>query len=192
MVVRHRRVLVLAFLATLVAVATAGCSSSQQPDQGSPPRSPSANGDDGTTDSCDPKVGGKAPKLAVKSATGKGTLSIAKGKVTIVDFWATWCKPCEASFPKYQELYVKYKSSGLDIVAISVDEEGEKVPPFTKAHGADFPIGWDDSHKLAKCWRPDPMPTMFIVDKQGIVRHVHRRWENGDEKVIEKQIKALL
>src|SRR2546430_621145 len=67
--------------------------------------------------------GDKAPGFSIASLNGQGKLTIAPGKVTIVDFWATWCEPCKKSFPKYQELYTKYKASGLEIVAVSVDDE---------------------------------------------------------------------
>ncbi len=136
--------------------------------------------------------GDKAPSFALDSLNGAGKLQVASGKVTIVDFWATWCEPCKKSFPKYQELYVKYKASGLEIVAVSVDDEKTEIPNFVKTHGsAKFPVGWDEGHKIAEKWKPENMPSAYIVDKNGVVRHIHRGYHDGEEAEIEKEIKAL-
>ena len=138
------------------------------------------------------KVGDKAPTFSIDSMNGQGKASLATGKVTIVDFWATWCEPCKKSFPKYQELYVKYKASGLEIVAVSVDDEKGEIPNFAKTHGAKFPVGWDDGHKIAEKWKPAGMPSAYIVDKSGTVKFVHKGYHDGEENEIEKEIKGLL
>ncbi len=137
------------------------------------------------------KVGDKAPSFSIDSLNGQGKVALAPGKVTIVDFWATWCEPCKKSFPKYQELYVKYKASGLEIAAVSVDDEKGEIPAFAKTHGAKFPVGWDNGKKIADKWKPENMPSAYIVDKQGVVRHVHKGYHDGEEKEIEKELKAL-
>lgn len=145
----------------------------------------SSGGGEGAT------VGNKAPTFTIDSLNNQGALTIAPGKVTIVDFWATWCEPCKKSFPKYQELYVKYKASGLEIVAISVDDEKNGIPDFAKTHGAKFPVGWDDGKKIADRWKPENMPSSYIVDKNGVVKHVHRGYHDGEEVEVEKELKAL-
>lgn len=138
------------------------------------------------------KEGDKAPTFSIDSLNGQGKVAVTPGKVTIVDFWATWCEPCKKSFPKYQELYVKYKASGLEIAAVSVDDEKGEIPSFAKTHGAKFPVGWDDGKKIAEKWKPENMPSAYIVDKEGVVRHVHKGYHDGEEKEIEKELKSLL
>lgn len=137
-------------------------------------------------------VGKPASAFSLSSVNLGSKTGLEKGKVTIVDFWATWCEPCKKSFPKYQELYVKYKASGLEIVAVSVDDEKKDIPDFIKTHGAKFPVAWDEGHKIADCYKPPGMPSAFIVDKNGVVKHVHNGYHDGEEKEIEKEIKALL
>jgi len=169
---------------SLLALAATGCGGG-----GADPKNPSdksSGGGGGTL-----KAGDKAPTFTIDSLNGAGKLAINPGKVTIVDFWATWCEPCKKSFPKYQELYVKYKASGLEIVAVSVDDEKGGIPDFAKTHGAKFPVGWDDGHKIAGKWNPPGMPSAFIVDKNGVIRHVHQGYHDGEEAEIEKEIKAL-
>ena len=138
------------------------------------------------------KVGDSAPTFSIDSLNGQGKVALATGKVTIVDFWATWCEPCKKSFPKYQELYVKYKASGLEIAAVSVDDEKGSIPAFAKSHGAKFPVGWDNGKKIADQYKPENMPTAYVIDKQGVVRHVHKGYHDGEEKELEKEIKSLL
>ncbi len=154
------------------------------------PKSESGKKEEASTDGA--KKGAKAPSLGIESVNGQGKLSVAPGKVTIVDFWATWCEPCKKSFPKYQELYVKYKASGLEILAVSVDDEAKDVAPFAKKYGAKFPVGWDEGKKIAERWKPENMPTAFIVDKAGVVRYVHNGYRVGEEREIEKELKELL
>jgi peroxiredoxin len=137
------------------------------------------------------KQGDKAPQFAIDSMNGTGKMTIAPGKVTIVDFWATWCEPCKKSFPKLQELYVKYKTNGLEIVAVSVDDEKGGITDFAKTHGAKFPVGWDDGKKLAEKWKPETMPSSYIIGKDGVVKHVHRGYHEGEENEVEKELKAL-
>jgi peroxiredoxin len=139
-----------------------------------------------------PEVGKLASTFTMAAVNGGAKMSVDKGKVTIVDFWATWCDPCKKSFPKYQELYVKYKASGLEIVAVSVDDEKTDIPNFIKTYGAKFPVGWDDGHKVADCWHPPNMPSAYIIDKSGTIKYVHNGYRDGEEKDLEKEIKELL
>jgi peroxiredoxin len=161
------------------------------------PKTPaSGGGKEPLTIACkgQPSVGNKAPDLSIQSMNDLGNVAVASGKVTLIDFWATWCGPCQKSFPKYQDLYVKYKASGLEIIAISVDDEGEKskIPGFAKTAGAKFPVGWDSGHKAAECFGVKGMPSAFIVDKKGVVRYVHTAYKEGEDEKIEKEIKELL
>jgi peroxiredoxin len=138
--------------------------------------------------------GQPAPDFAVASVNnpGKVALSSLKGKVVIVDFWATWCEPCKKSFPKLQELNVKYKTTGLEIVGISEDDEVAGVANFGKNYGAKFPLAWDKDKNVASKWDPKTMPTSFVIDKKGIVRFVHLGYHDGDEAKVEQQVKSLL
>ncbi|MFO0676729.1 MAG: TlpA disulfide reductase family protein [Polyangiaceae bacterium] len=139
-------------------------------------------------------VGKEAPDLSFESANGKGKFSLsgAKGKVVLVDFWATWCEPCKKSFPKLQDLNVKYKAQGLVIVGVSQDEEKDGIAEFGKTYGAEFNLGWDKGKDIAKKWSPPNMPSSFLVDKKGVVRQVHLGFRDGDEDKLEKEIKELL
>jgi cytochrome c biogenesis protein CcmG/thiol:disulfide interchange protein DsbE len=157
------------------------------------------SGSGGTTpDEGQPAAGGGAAKeLQAEFVTGEGpkTLADAKGKVVIVDFWATYCDPCRKSFPKYQELVDQF-GGDLAVIAVSVDEPGdvsaEKIKAFADETGVKFAVVWDKEHKTADAYKPSKMPTSFVLDKEGNVRHTHAGYESGEEDKIAAEVKALL
>ncbi len=141
-------------------------------------------------------VGKPAPSFSVPAANGKGTLALdsLKGKVVLVDFWGTFCEPCKKSFPKLQDLYTKYGASGFKVVAISEDEADDKskIPEFASTYGAKFALGWDADKTIARSYKPETMPSSFLIDKSGVVRFAHVGYHDGEEVQIEKEIKELL
>ena len=112
----------------------------------------------------------------------------------LVDFWGTFCEPCKKSFPKLQDLNTKYASSGLSIVGISEDEadDKDKIPGFADTYGAKFTLGWDEDKSVAKSYKPQTMPSSFLIDKKGVVRYAHVGFHDGEEVEVEKEIKELL
>lgn len=120
-------------------------------------------------------------------------LSDYAGKVVIVDFWASWCGPCAKSFPFYESLYQKYHAMGLEVIAVSVDEEQSDMKDFLAEHKASFLIGWDPAGELATTFKVPGMPTSYIIDAKGQVKTVHKGFnESKDVEIIEKEVKALL
>lgn len=142
-------------------------------------------------------TGSPAPELSAAYVTGEGpkTLADAKGKVVIVDFWATYCGPCKKSFPKYQELLDQF-GGDLVVIAVSVDEPDaaseEKLKEFATETQVKFSILWDKDHKTADLYKPSNMPTSYIIDRDGKIAHVHAKYEGGEEAKIADEIKALL
>jgi peroxiredoxin len=142
-------------------------------------------------------VGNKAPEFSVAAVSGKsGTISLRelRGKVVVVDFWGTFCEPCKRSFPKLQHLNAKYADTGLEIVAISEDDvdDKDKIPGFVREYGAHFAIGWDSDKAAAKRYKPQTMPSTFVIDRRGHVRYVHTGFHDGEEVELEKELKELL
>jgi cytochrome c biogenesis protein CcmG/thiol:disulfide interchange protein DsbE len=142
-------------------------------------------------------VGNPAPDFSVQAvAGGKSTVSLKglRGKVVLVDFWGTFCGPCKKSFPKLQDLNTKYAASGLQIVGISEDEsdDKDKIPGFADTYGAKFPLGWDEDKSIAKNYKPETMPSSFLIDKKGVIRFAHVGYHDGEEVEVEKEIKQLL
>jgi peroxiredoxin len=142
-------------------------------------------------------VGNPAPDFQVATLTGGKSPVVLKdlrGRVVLVDFWGTFCKPCKESFPRLQALSGKYAASGLTIIGISEDdaEDKDKIPAFAANYGAKFAIAWDGDKTVAQQYKPDSMPSSFVIDRSGVVRFEHVGFRPGDEVVIEREIKELL
>jgi cytochrome c biogenesis protein CcmG/thiol:disulfide interchange protein DsbE len=139
-----------------------------------------------------PLLGTAAPEFEIPSQTGGAPLSPQSqaGKVVIIDFWATWCAPCRESFPFYQSL-VEQHGGEVVVLAVSVDEEPAKIPDFAKETGVTFPLGWDEGQVVAKLYNPEKMPTSYLVDKNGVVSHVHAGFADGDPAEIARHVDAL-
>lgn len=139
-----------------------------------------------------PLVGAPAPDFDLESFDGKGKVALAAsaGKVTIVDFWATWCEPCRASFPAYQKMVDDFDGK-LEVIGISVDEDASGIAAFKESTGVSFPLAWDEGQGTAKSYQPPTMPTSFVVDKNGVVRFVHAGFTGGDEAQIRAEVSGL-
>lgn len=112
------------------------------------------------------------PPLSLPLLEGGKSSSIAPGRVTVVDFWATWCQPCRASMPRVQRLWQEYQSRGLDIYSVDTDDESPdrsaQVREFLMQNGLTFPVVLDDG-RASDAFRVGSIPTMVLVDKQGHV-----------------------
>jgi thiol-disulfide isomerase/thioredoxin len=102
---------------------------------------------------------------------GRVKLSALKGKIVMVNFWATWCAPCIEEMPVLVELYDKYKSQGLEILAISVDapDVRQQIPMFAAKHRMNFPVLYDEN--AAALYGVNSYPTTLFVDRQGNLRY---------------------
>jgi peroxiredoxin len=138
-------------------------------------------------------AGTRLPEIGLQDLAGRrvDTASL-KGKVVLVDFWASWCAPCKQEMPVLERLYQKYRDRGLTIVGVSVDQEGANVGGFLKQLKVTFPIVHDKSHDVANRFKPPRMPSSYIVDRNGVVRYVHGGFRSGDEAKIEKELTGLL
>jgi peroxiredoxin len=99
---------------------------------------------------------------------GRLRLGDFKGRVVFLNFWATWCKPCEEEMPAMQRLHEMYRDRGLVVLAISADAEGAAVvTPFLKKHGLTFPVGLDPRTAVSALYGVWAIPATFIIDRRG-------------------------
>jgi len=122
----------------------------------------------------------------------EGNLPSFKGKVVLLDFWASWCSPCKASFPTLNGLHERLSGRGLVVLGINVDEDAADRDRFLKSTPAAFPVVRDAGQKLVAAANVKTMPTSFIVDRSGVIRHVHSGFHKKDAATLEQQITALL
>lgn len=142
-------------------------------------------------------VGDRAPDFDVVPISGpRSPISLRglRGTVVVVDFWGTFCGPCKQSFPKLEGLHARYAERGLRVLGISEDEADDKarIPTFAATYGAKFAIAWDEDKSIARLYKPETMPSTFVIDRKGIVRYAHVGYHEGDEQQLEKEVKGLL
>ena len=138
------------------------------------------------------KTGDALPDLASLKLEGKLPDSI-KGKVVLLDFWASWCEPCKQSFPVMDELQKHYGDQGLMVIAVNVDENKSDMEDFLKANAASFTVLRDAAQKLVAQAGIATMPSSFVIDREGKVRFVHTGFHGADsKKQYEQEIESLL
>jgi len=142
----------------------------------------------------DVKVGDAFPALASSGvvALASGELPATSGSVVLVDFWASWCAPCKASFPMMAKLQADFAPRGLVIAAVSVDEKPAAAAAFVKKMSPPFATLHDREHKLVDQVAVPAMPTSYLVGRDGRVRFVHAGFHDATEKELRQQIEALL
>ena len=99
-----------------------------------------------------------------------------EGKVTLIDFWASWCAPCKAAFPEMEKLYQEFVDEGFQIIAVSVDQMERSMQQFLDRRKPSFTTVHDASQKLVEQAGIQVMPTSFMIDKKGAIRFVHEGW----------------
>ena len=132
-----------------------------------------------------------APDFQLADLNGKPLqLSALRGKVVLLDFWATWCPPCRAELPHFKELYAAYRSKGLEMIGLSVGESAEVVKPFVQSNGIPYPIAIATAEVEQAYGGIRGIPTTFLIDKQGRIAQRYVGYQ--DKPVFERQIQALL
>lgn len=126
---------------------------------------------------------GSAPKLKIEDL---------KGKVTLIDFWASWCKPCRQSVPSYNKIAAKYKDKGVQILAINEDENVADLEKFLKEVPADFPVFRDPGKEMGKTFQVNALPTLFILNRNTKVVAMVKGYSPKNEEFLEKQIGEAL
>jgi cytochrome c biogenesis protein CcmG/thiol:disulfide interchange protein DsbE len=135
-----------------------------------------------------------AAAAVTSSAATPETLDLDryKGKVVLVDFWASWCAPCKESFPWMQEILRRYSERGLVVVAINVDRDRRLAEQFLDAQNPAFPIVFDPQARLAERFKVSGMPASFYIDRSGAVRYRHIGFRANEREDAERELAALL
>jgi thiol-disulfide isomerase/thioredoxin len=136
--------------------------------------------------------GDSFPTQAADELEG-GALPATAGKVVLVDFWASWCAPCKASFPAYARLQAEYAPRGLVIVAVSVDENAAAYETFVGRFHPPFAVRQDRGQQLVRLVKVPAMPTCYLLGRDGRVRFVHQGFHGDDtERELRRELDRLL
>lgn len=133
-----------------------------------------------------------APDFSLEAATG-GLIKLSsfKGRVVLLDFWATWCTGCKKEIPWYMEFQNKYKAKGLSAIGVSLDDDGWKsVKPFLQKHKINYPIVIGNWDTMGKSFGFSSMPTTLLIDRHGKIAELHVGVV--DKEAFEADIRTLL
>ncbi len=118
-------------------------------------------------------------------------LTELRGKIVLVDFWASWCGPCRESLPQYEKLYTEYPRSDFEIVAINLDEDLADAKKFLAAHPVSYPIALDPAGNVPKAFGLVGMPTSYLLDRNGVVRMSYQGFKTEDLDRLRQEIHRL-
>ncbi len=129
---------------------------------------------------------------AASNADAPPTLEQHRGKVVVIDFWASWCGPCRQSFPWLNSIAQKYRDKGLVVLGINVDRERSDADRFLKEVPANFPVVYDPAGSLAAKYQVAGMPSTFILDPEGHVIAKHVGFKNSARADREAELERAL
>ena len=127
----------------------------------------------GCTDGSEPTatVGKAAPDFQLQNLDGQSiSLNDLKGKPVLVNFWATWCRPCVSEMPYIQEIYDEWSGKGLIVLAINIGDSSSEAEQFLQDHNLSLPVLLDTNKAVAQRYNIRGIPTTFFIDKDGIIQ----------------------
>lgn len=140
------------------------------------------------------EVAQPAPNCALQALDGaqRYDLHQFRGQVLYLDFWASWCGPCAQSFPFMNRLHHDLAGRGLRIVAVNLDEKPAEAKEFLSKHPAHFALAADGGGNCPQNFGVKGMPSSYLIDRGGIVRHVHLGFRSGESQQLRELVEQLL
>jgi thiol-disulfide isomerase/thioredoxin len=135
-----------------------------------------------------------APTAGFTLPTSSGTVALdaLRGKVVLVDFWASWCVPCRRSFPWMSALADRYAASGLVVVAINLDKSRDLAEEFLRDLAPSFIVAFDPAGKTAEAYHVTAMPSSYLVGRDGSLVYALAGFDPRDEGKLESKIKEAV
>ena len=134
-----------------------------------------------------------APDFTLRTMGGPNLrLQEQRGRVVLINFWATWCGPCRQEMPHLNRLYEKYRASGFVLLGVNVDDDKRNAVDVAAKLGLKFPVLLDTDKKVSRLYELSTMPSTVLIDRDGRVRAIHRGYQSGVEDLYDKQIRDLL
>lgn len=133
-----------------------------------------------------------APPFRLPSLTGEQVdLASLRGKVVLVNFWASWCPPCREELPELERISREYRDKGVEIVGINIDQEKENALRFVKRFSLTYTILFDENFKVVEEYRAKAMPTSYLIDRDGRVSQVFHGYSKKKLPKMEAAIASL-
>lgn len=136
---------------------------------------------------------GPAKDFTLKSTEGKNVrLSDLRGRVVMLNFWASWCGPCRQEMPLLDALSKRYEPAGFTLLGINVEADKKAADGLLKEIPVSFPVLYDPTSKVSETYKVEAMPSTVMIDCDGNLNYLHRGYVPGDEKIYKKKIKELI
>jgi thiol-disulfide isomerase/thioredoxin len=133
-----------------------------------------------------------APDCSLRVAAHDSTIKQLRGKVVYVDFWASWCASCIASFPFMERMRHELGPRGLEVVGVNMDQRPADAARFLARHSVSFPIALGSNDGCAKRFGVNAMPSTFLVDRRGNIRAVHSGFRSDEGPGLRNLVEKLL
>lgn len=139
------------------------------------------------------ELGEAAPSFSAPGVSG-GEISLEayRGKVVYLDFWASWCGPCAQALPALDGLRQEFPGTDFQVIAVNVDSQAGAAQAFLKRRPVGYPTALDPAGKIPGQFAVQTMPTSFLIDREGVIRHVHRGFRKSDVPDLRERIQALV
>jgi peroxiredoxin len=140
------------------------------------------------------EAGDPAPPFEAAKLTGDGRIELSayRGKVVYLDFWASWCPPCLTSLPVLETLRGEFPEASFQVVAVNLDTDTQKALRFLEKVGVGYPSATDPEGRIPESYGLATMPTSYLIDADGVIRHVHEGFRKGDVDQLREQIRRLV
>lgn len=138
-------------------------------------------------------IGKEAPDFALRALVGSNVrLSESLGDVVVVSFWGSRCGPCATQLNALDRSLSTYASVGLKVFGVSVDDDQARALEYAKGQSVSFPLLLDPAKSVSRLYDVDNLPMTVLIDRGGVVRHVHRDYSAKEEALYLKELRALL
>ncbi len=140
------------------------------------------------------EAGDRAPAFSAPALGRPGVVSLGdhRGKIVYVDFWASWCGPCLVSLPQLDQLRREFDADHFQVLAVNLDKEPAKAMRFLEKLKVGYPSASDPQGRVPESYGLTTMPTSYLIDRDGVVRYVHKGFREGDLDEIRTKVAELL
>lgn len=149
----------------------------------------------GTPDRETVAIDAPAPAYAARAVEGDSlALSDLRGRVVLLNIWATWCKPCREEIPALETLYQRHRAAGFDVIGVSIDAPSEagRLRPFVTELGATYPLWHDPDDRVSSTFLALGVPASYLIDRDGILRWRHMGPVRADDPALTAALTATL
>lgn len=142
---------------------------------------------------CAQELSGPAPDFTLKTREGESVnLADLKGKVVMINFWASWCAPCRQEMPFLDAMYEDFHRAGFVLLGVNLDQNSAAAEKFLADVPVTFPVLMDPKGEVAKLYKNRAMPSSFFIDREGQLAYLHMGYRPGEEEKYRQTVRKLL